>query len=187
MDALMAALVAALLIHATDRTPWLMAGLGARYRQQALVVLGAVITLAIVNTLAATGGALIAPRLTPNARALFLAIALAAAGLGCFGKLKPPESMTGWRTGPLFTPLIGMLTLGFGSAQFLTMAIALRVGEPAFAAVGATIGGAVIVAAALALGEKGVAPLRQRVARLPVGGLLILAAIIAALSALRLI
>lgn len=187
MDALMAALVAALLIHATDRTPWLITGLGGRYRQQALVVLGAVIALAWVNTLAATGGALIAPRLTPNARALFLAIALAAAGLSCFGKLKPPESMAGWRTGPLVTPLIGMLTLGFGSAQFLTMAIALRVGEPAFAAVGATIGGTVVIAAALAMGEQGVAPLRARVARMPVGALLLVAAIITALSAFRLI
>ncbi len=187
MDALMAALVAALLVHATDRTPWLMAGLGGRYRQHALVLAGGVAALAIVNTLAATGGALIAPRLTPNARALFLAIALAAAGLGCFAKLKPPESMTGWRTGPLVTPLIGMLTLGFGSAQFLTMAIALRVGEPAFAAVGATIGGAVIVAAALALGGDGVARLRARVARMPVGALLLVAAIVAALSAFRLI
>lgn len=187
MDALMAALVAALLTHATDRTPWLIAGLGARYRQHAQLVVGAVIALAIVNTLAATGGALIAPRLTPNARALFLAIALGAAGLGCFATLKPPESMTGWRTGPLITPLIGMLTLGFGSAQFLTMAIALRVGEPAFAAVGATIGGAVIVAAALAVDEQSVAPLRTRVARMPVGALLLVAAIIAALSAFRLI
>lgn len=187
MDALMAALVAALLIHATDRTPWLMAGLGGRYRQHALVLAGGVAALAIVNTLAATGGALIAPRLTPNARALFLAIALAAAGLGCFATLKPPESMTGWRTGPLVTPLIGMLTLGFGSAQFLTMAIALRVGEPVFAAVGATIGGAVIVAAALALGGNGVARLRTRIARMPVGALLLVAAIVAALSAYRLI
>lgn len=187
MDALMAALVAALLIHATDRTPWLIVGLAPRYRQQALVIMGAVIALAFVNTLSAIGGAMIAPRLTPNARALFLAIALAAAGLGCFGKLKSPETMAGWRTGPLLTPLIGMLTLGFGSAQFLTMAIALRVGAPTFAAVGATIGGTVVVAAALALGDAELAALRGHAIRVPLGLLLLLAAVIAALSAFRLL
>ena len=187
MDALMAALVAALLIHATDRTPWLIAGLGARYPRHALVLAGALTALAIVNGLAATGGAVITPRLTPNARALFLALSLAAAALGCLTALKPPESLAGWRTGPFLTPLIGMLTLGFGSAQFLTMALALRVGEPVFAAVGATIGGVVVMAAALALGEAGIAPLRRRSVRLSVGGLLGAAASIAALSAFRLI
>jgi len=183
----MAALVAALLIHATDRTPWLIATLGTRYRQHALIVLGAVAALALVNGLAATGGAVIAPRLTPNARALFLALALAAAALGCFATLKPPESLAGWRTGPFATPLIGMLTLGFGSVQFVTMALALRVGEPVFAMIGATIGGAVIVAAGLALGETNVAPLRRRPVRAGVGAVLAIAASIAALSALRLI
>lgn len=187
MDALMAALVAALLIHATDRTPWLIAGLGARYRQHALVLAGAVTALALVNALAATGGATLAPRLTPNARALFLALSLAAAALGSLTALKPPESLAGWRTGPFVTPLIGMLTLGFGSAQFVTMALALRVGEPVFAAVGSTIGGAVVAGAALALAEAGVTPLRRRVVRLSVGGLLGIAASIAALSAFRLI
>lgn len=187
MDALMAALVAALLIHATDRTPWLIAGLGARYRQHALVLVGAVAALAIVNALAAVGGAVIAPRLTPNARALFLALALGAAAFGCLAALKPPESLAGWRTGPFATPLIGMLTLGFGSAQFVTMALALRVGEPVFAAVGATIGGAVVIGAALALAEAGVTSLRRRSVRLAAGALLGVAASIAALSALRLI
>ena len=101
--------------------------------------------------------------------------------------MKPPERLAGWRTGPLLTPFIGMLTLGFGSAQFVAMAIALRAGTPVFAAIGATIGGAVIAGAAIALGEPGVAPLRRRTVRLPVGMLLVLAALVAALSALRLI
>lgn len=187
MDALMAALVAALLIHATDRTPWLVAGLAARYRQHALVLLGAIAAIAIVNALATMGGAAIAVRLTPNARALFLALALGSAGLGCFGKLKPPEAMKGWRTGPLITPLIGMLTLGFGSAQFVAMALALRAGAPGFAAIGATLGGGVIVVAALALGEAGVAPLRAKRVRVPMGVLLMLAGIFSALSAFRLL
>lgn len=187
MDALMAALVAALLLHATDRTPWLIAGLAPRYRRHGLVLAGASAALVIVNLLAAGGGAAIAPRLTPNARALFLALALAAAGLGCFGTLKPPERLAGWRTGPLLTPFVGMLTLGFGSAQFVAMAIALRAGTPVFAAIGATIGGAVVVAAAIALGEPGVGGHRRAAVRLPVGVLLVVAAIVAALSALRLI
>lgn len=191
MDALMAALVAALLIHTTDRTPWLIAEMGARYRQHALVLVGAAAALAMVNGLAASGGALIAARLTPNARALFLAAALGMAGLGCLVRPKPPDVLPGWRTGPLLTPLVGTLTLGFGSAQFLAMAIALRSGTAVFAAIGATIGatigGGVVAAAALGLGPRGVVRLRAAAIRIPIGAVMMVAAAIAALSALRLI
>lgn len=183
----MAALVAALLIHATDRTPWLIAVLGARYRQHLLVIAGAIIALATLNTLAAIGGATLAPRLTPNARALFLALALGAAGLGCIGSLKPPESLEKWRTGPLFTPIIGVAVLGFGSAQFIAMALALRAGTPVFAAIGATIGGGVITGTALALGPDGVAGLRTRAVRVPLGVVLMLVSLGFGLSALRLV
>lgn len=187
MDALMAALVAAIGIHATDRTPWLIAGLGARYRQHLLILIGVAVALVALNALAAGGGAAIAPRLTPNARALFLALALAAAGLGCLGTLKAPESLSGWRTGPLLTPLVGMLTLGFGSAQFVAMALALRSGIPVFAAIGATLGGLVVAGGALALGEAEVARLRRRAVRLPVGIILLVVAMAVGLGALRLV
>ena len=187
MDALMAALVTAIVIHATDRTPWLIAGLGACYRQHLLILVGVAVALATVNALATIGGAALAPRLTPNARALFLALALAAAGLGCFGTLKPPESFSGWRTGPLLTPLVGMLTLGFGSAQFVATALALRSGTSAFAAIGATLGGLVVAGGALALGEVEVARLRRRAVRLPIGVILLVVAAVFALGALRLV
>lgn len=187
MDALMAALVAGIMIHATDRTPWLIAGLGARYRQHLLILIGVALALAAVNALATMGGAALAPRLTPNARALFLALALAAAGLGCFRALKAPESLAGWRTGPLLTAFVGMLTLGFGSAQFVAMALALRSGTPAFAAIGATLGGLVVAGGALALGEADVARLRLRAVRVPVGVILLAVATTFGLGALRLV
>ena len=74
VDALMAALVAALLTQTTDRSAWLAAMLGTRFARPGIIIAAIAIALCIVNALAAIGGALIAPVLSPNAKALLLAL-----------------------------------------------------------------------------------------------------------------
>ena len=76
MDALMAALVAAALAQVGDRPAWLAAILADRYRAPGLVVAMAAIALAVAAGLAGVAGGLIAPQLTPEAKQLFLALAL---------------------------------------------------------------------------------------------------------------
>ena len=57
----MAALVAALLTQATDRSAWLAARLGDRFERRWSAIIGLVLALAIVNAIAAAGAPLVAP------------------------------------------------------------------------------------------------------------------------------
>jgi putative Ca2+/H+ antiporter (TMEM165/GDT1 family) len=76
MDALMAALVAAALAQIGDKPAWLAAILADRYRAPGLVIAMAAVALLGAGLLAALMGALLAPKLTPEAKQLFLALAL---------------------------------------------------------------------------------------------------------------
>jgi putative Ca2+/H+ antiporter (TMEM165/GDT1 family) len=184
--ALMAALVAALLTQGTDRTAWLAARLGDRFASRGAVLAGLIIAVGTVNAVAVAGAALIAPRLTPEACALMLALALASAGAAALVRLKPPK-VEDARAGALIASLAGALALGLGDrTQFIVFALALRTPLPAAAAVGATLGSmAIIVPAALA-GERVWQRLPHRAIRFVVAGLLIVTGIIIGLGALRL-
>ncbi len=151
MDALVPAFVAALLAQFGDRSSWLVATLADRYRRPFTITVAAAIAHGLCCAIAATGGALVAPMLTPNARRLMLALALFFAAAGALWPLKAPDRLEGWKLGPLLTPFLGVLILSFGdTAAFFTLAIAVQ-GSPWLAAIGATTGaGAVALAAALA-------------------------------------
>ncbi|OYY79699.1 MAG: UPF0016 family membrane protein [Sphingomonas sp. 28-62-20] len=188
MDALMAAFVAALLVQAGDRTPWLAAILADRFQRPGQVIAAAILALTITNILGAIAGALMAPILTPNARALLVAFALVSAGVTALGTLKHPGEMAGWRTGAFLTSLIGLAALGVGDrTQFVTAALAAGGTPPAFAAVGATLGSLVVVIPALLAGAAARQALPLAAIRIGTGAVLIVAGIGAGLSALRLI
>ena len=182
----MAALVAALLTQATDRSAWLAARLGSRFERPAVVIAGLVLALVIVNAIAAAGAILVAPLLTPNARALLLALALVSAGGAALVRPKPPAER--FRGGAFVAALAGGLALGIGDrTQFITFALAARTPIPALAAIGATIGGlAVLIPAALA-GDPGRAALPERAIRLPIAITLLIAGAVIGLGALRLL
>ena len=78
----MAALVAAAFAQCGDRTAWLSAILADRYRRPGLIILAAAIALLAASGIAAAGGAMLAPLLTPNARLLMFALALMLQGGG---------------------------------------------------------------------------------------------------------
>jgi putative Ca2+/H+ antiporter (TMEM165/GDT1 family) len=154
MDALMAALVAALVVEATDRTPWLVAILADRFAKRATVIVAALLALAAGFALVAAGGALIGARLIPEARQLFLAIALLNAGITAFFPVKPPDRLTGWRLGAAATTFLGVFILAFGGrTQFIVMSLAERGAAPALAAIGATVGAVAVVMLAALSGE----------------------------------
>lgn len=188
MDALVSAFVAALLAECGDRTPWLAAMLAARFQRPVSVVLGIALAAASASALSATFGALIAPLLVPNARLLFLALALLFGGAGAFLPLRAPNALAGWRIGAFATSALGFFILEFGDrTQFLTAALALRSPVPALAAVGATLGIlAVSIPAALA-GEAVLKRLPPIATRIVPGVLFLLTGMICALAALRLI
>jgi putative Ca2+/H+ antiporter (TMEM165/GDT1 family) len=186
MDALMAALVAALLTQATDRGAWLAARLGDRFERRWAAVAGLVIALAFVNAIAATGAVLIAPILTPDAGALLLALALVSAGGAALFSPKPPAETL--RGGALVASLAAALALGIGDrTQFITFALATRTPIPVLPAIGATLGGLAVLIPAMLAGERAYTRLPQRAIRLPIAAVLLIAGVVIGLGALRLL
>lgn len=188
MDALMAALVAALLAQASDRAPWVAAGAARQSGRPGAVIAGAVLALVIINALGAAAGALMAPILTPNARSLLLAFALLSAGFSAFFPIKRVKEANPSRLGAGAAAFVVLLAAGMGDrTQFLTAAIAARGDQPVFAAIGAVLGATAVQAAAVLAGDA----LREgppaRMARIAIGALLAAAGVAALLSAFRLI
>ena len=184
----MAALVAAALAQIGDRPAWLAAILSDRYRAPGLVIAMAVLALLGAGLLAAVAGALLAPQLTPEAKQLFLAVALLFQGVGAMVPVKAPDRLTGWRLGATLTSLAGLFILAFGDGvQFIVVALAARAELPWLAAVGATLGSLAVIVPAAMLGEAGWTALPLVTLRRIVGAVFVIAALWLGLGALRLI
>lgn len=150
MGALLPAFVAALLAEFGDKTQLLVLMLAAHFGRRRPVLAGIALAAAANGVISAAGGELIAGLITPEARALMLALALLFAGAGALLPVKPPTSVAGWRLGAFASSFGAFLILEFGDkTQFLTAAIAARYGAPILTAIGATAG--VVIASALAL------------------------------------
>lgn len=183
----MAALVAALLCQASDRTPWTAAMLGDRFAGKGAVILGTALALALGNALGVVGGMLVAPLLSPNARDLLLAFALLSAGTSALWPIKPARASAG-RAGAFLASLIAVGTLGFGDrTQFITAALAARSATPALAAVGATIGALAVDVPAVLLGQRAWRKGPTTALRYAAAALLIVGGAVEGLGALRLI
>ena len=184
----MAALVAALLAQASDRTPWLTAILSDRFARPGLVIAGTVIALMIGNSIAAIGGAIIGSRIPPSAQTLLLALALLSAGGSALFPTKLRDRLSGWRIGAFLTSLLGVAILGLGDrTQFITAALAARTPTPALAAIGATIGALAVNVPAIIAGETARRALPLAAIRITIGLLFLVVGAVLALSALRLI
>ena len=184
----MAALVAAALAQAGDRTPWLAAILADRYRRPGVVIVAAALALASDYALASVAGALAAPWMSPNAALLLLACALLLAGGGMVTRPKAPDRLTGWRIGAFATSLLGVFILAFGDAtQFIAFALAARSPVPSLAAVGATLGALAVLVPAAVLGEDAYRALPLTPARWGGASVLGVAGVVLGLEAARLI
>lgn len=183
----MAALVVALLAQGADRFAWLVAILSARW-SPALVLAMAALALVLASGLAATGGALLAPQLTPAAKQLFVALALVFAGGGALFPLKAPDRLIGWRIGAMLTSVTGLFIMAFADAvMFVVLALAARTPIPWLPAAGATIGSLVAVAPAAMLGEAGWRVLPLTAIRRGGGAVLLIAGLATGVSALGLV
>ena len=184
----MVALVAAALAQIGDKPALLAAILADRYRAPAIVMAAALLALAAATGIAAAGGALIASQLTPEAAQLLLALALLLQGGGALLRGKPPETLSGWRLGAFATSALGLFILLFGDGvMFVVVALAAGGEAPAFAAVGATLGGLAVIVAAVLLGEAGWTRLPLRPARRAIAVVFLIAALWLGLGALRLV
>ncbi|WP_448663078.1 TMEM165/GDT1 family protein [Sphingomonas sp. CJ20] len=187
MEAIVPAFLLAVLTQIGDRPAMLTAILADRYRRPLLVALLAAIAHGTGNALAAVGGSVAAPMLTPNARSLLLALALGFAGGAGLWPMKAPARVARWKLGAVAGPLIGVFALGLGErTQFLTFAIAAG-GLPWFAAIGATLGSLGVAFVAAVLGESGWQALPQGAVRTGIALLLLAAAAYIGLGAVGLV
>jgi Ca2+/H+ antiporter, TMEM165/GDT1 family len=154
MEALVPAFLLAVLTQLCDKPATLAAILADRYGRPLTVAVAAALAHAATNFAAGIGGMLIGPMMTPNARALLLALALIFGALGMIGSNKVKDRLDGWKLGSFVTPLLAILILSFGeSTPFFTLALATG-GQPWFAAAGASIGAFAVAFVAAVLGER---------------------------------
>ena len=181
----MAALVAALLIRATDPTATYVARIADRSGKAGMVLAGALVAILITHTIAAMAGFFLAPHLTPNPKRLFVAFALLAAASGGVWPGKPIEPGDSRR--PFWTAAVRLIAGGWsGRTEFVTLALAMS-GTAALAGIGGFIGSAVVLGFAALGGDLIWRTLPHRVMGMVVGGLLAVAGAWLAFSALRLI
>jgi hypothetical protein len=185
MDSLMAALVAALLIRATDPSADVVASAAERSGRTGGVMLGALIALIVTQSAAAAGGFLIGPHLVPNAQRLFLAFALLAAASGAIwrGKATSLEA----NRHPALAVAARLIAGGWaGRSEFVTLAVAVG-GTAALAGIGGLIGSFVVLAAAAVAGEALWNGRPRQAIDWTIAGVLTVAGAWLALAALRLI
>jgi len=154
MEALVPAFLLAALTQLCDKPAMLSAILADRYGRPLTVAIAAGLAHAAVNFAAGLGGLLVAPMMTPNARALLLALALIFGALGTIGSARVKDRLAGWKLGSVLTPFLGVLILAFGeSTPFFTLALSTG-GQPWFAATGASIACFAVAFVAAVLGER---------------------------------
>jgi putative Ca2+/H+ antiporter (TMEM165/GDT1 family) len=185
MDALVPALIAALLAGVGDKPALFAARMRDRYRA-APILSGFLLAQVIACAIAVGGALLVAPLLTPNAKALLLALALITGGAG--GVLRriavaPDRSARG--PAMAFGEMVVLALTD--RASFITFALAVRGAEPALAGVGATIGAVALAGVAVTLGSAGWRALPLRWLSLTGGAMLVVVGVIAGLGGLRLI
>lgn len=154
MEALVPAFLLAAITQLCDKPALLTAILADRYGRPLTVAIAAGLAHAAGNFVAAGAGTVMAPMMTPNARALLLALALIFGALGAIGSGKMPHRLAGWKLGSFFTALLGVLILSFGErTPFFTLALSTG-GQPWFAAAGASIASFAVAFVAAVLGER---------------------------------
>lgn len=183
----MAALVLGAFTQTSDRTPWLAAILADRLGRPTTIV-ALIAALALNYAIGVAAGLTVARLLTPEATLLLLALSLVLAGLGTGWRIRRPDALEHWRLPGAATAFLGLFIMAFGDRmQFVVAALAARTQLPWAAAVGATLGAAIVGGAAAALGERAWCALPLRRVRIGVAIVLMLAGVVLGLSALRLI
>ncbi len=187
MDALLIALLLTLLVEAGGRLPPLYGVLRQRYEGTVVVALGMIVAMAANAAIGAVAGGVVARLLSPEARNLFWALALAGAGAGLLWRGKGLErELSNWRVGALPTSALGLFLLGFGgSPVFLIAGIAASRADPWMAGIGGGLGS---IAAMLVMGGVGERIPERLLAsgRIALAIFLLLCAFFIAMSALRL-
>ena len=185
MDAILPALLIALVLEIGDRTQLLATLLGQRCRRPLPILLGIFCAALILSGIAAYGGKLAADMINNRAATLLLGLALISGGSGGFFKVKPPVTVDTWRLGAFASSLGAFFILAaIDKTMFAVFALAaVKPGWPTIA-VAAAVGTTLANAPAVILGERFMLPKSVRPA---IGTLLCAIGVLLAIGALGLI
>lgn len=184
----MAALVAMALVQASDRTAWGVALVADRFGARAMILAGVVIAVAVCSAIAGYVGGLVAPMLDDDAAMLLFGGVLLSAGIAAIFPMKRPTIVAPRRMGGPIAAFMATLILSLGDrGTLIVLAVAARTDTPVFAAVGGTLGALAVLVPALLGGERARMRLPMGKLRPGIGGVLVVAGLIAALGAMRLI
>lgn len=187
MDALVASFVAAFLGEWGDKTQLLLAVLAARTGRPGTAFAGTALAVLAASLLAGFAGSTLVGMIPIRAAGLLVAVALALAGLAGLLPRRAPDP------GSLTLPLFAAVFIMAFAAQvgdrtpFITFALAARFDAPLLAAAGAAVGALAACLPAVLLGDTLAKTVPLRAIRLVSAALFLLAGVVVALGALRLI
>lgn len=188
MDALLPPLVAAFLAEWGDKTQLLAVLLAIRFRRSNAVLIGIAAAALLNCLLAAFAGSLIAGLITFRAMTLMTALALIFAGAGALLPQKPPKYESRGTGGAALASFFAFAVLEFGDkTQFMTTTLAARADSIWLAGIGAAVGVTSASVPAVLIAERFSAVLPLRAIRSGAGLILLMAGLLTAVSALRLI
>lgn len=188
MDALLTALLGCFLGEMGDKGQVLLAALATRFGRTRAVIAGAAVAVLANAAIAAAMAAFLIPMLGSDARLLFLALAVLFLGVAMLWRVKAPNPLADWPTGPFVTAALGLFILGFGEGpQFLILGIATRTADPVMAAVGGAIGMMAALGLAVLLRQALLRHPAVRIVRRAAGVLMLLIALMLGVSGLGLV
>jgi putative Ca2+/H+ antiporter (TMEM165/GDT1 family) len=187
MDAIVPVLLVSLALEIGDRTQRLAVLLGRRYARPIAVLAGIFLAALALSAIAAAGGAIVARSVNHRALGLMLGLALVSGGSGGFFKVKPAESIEGWRLGALLSSFGAFFILAaLDKTMFTSFAFAAVDGAPALTAFAAAAGTTIANMPAVLLADRWEAVL-PRWLRPLLGGILVVVGIGLAADAFGLI
>jgi putative Ca2+/H+ antiporter (TMEM165/GDT1 family) len=188
LEALLPAFIAAALAEWGDKTQLVVIALAIRYGRPGPLLVGVAIGALAGSLLAGFAGTLVHGSVTLRALSLLLGVALIFAGASAFITRKTPKFAASLG-GPLVpAAALGIFIAEFGDrTQFVTFALAAHYDAMLLAAFGATAGIVAASVPAAVLGPKLAEVVPLKALRIGAGVLFLLAGIVVALNALRLV
>lgn len=188
MDALVPAFIVAALIEFGDRTQLLAILLSKRFGRPGAVLAGIALGALLNMAIGVAAGIAIAGFINHTAIMLMTGLALIFAGVGAPFRVKPPESVDGWRIGAFASSLGVFFLYALGDkTQFVAVTFSAGNGYPILTAIGAAAGTLAANVPAVILGDRWPEIVPLRPIRIGIGIVLVLAGIILAVQALGLV
>lgn len=155
MDSLIATFLTLILTETGDRTQLLAAALALRFGRDRPVIVGLTFASLANCLFSAYAGSFIDEWISEDPVRLFNGLAYILAGVAMLAWRRPVDALSGWRTGPFLSALLGIFILQLGDkGQFVIAANAARADHWLFPAIGGWLGTLVAIIPAILFKDR---------------------------------